>query len=356
MAASWLTDAQKAALKATADAMSAPGKGFLASDESAGPWLRAGHVDAKKVPPHTPASKPRRPPLSRPLPAPSVLHTAVLRRLADSGHGREQGCLPLDAVQDAGPLDVHLGRDPALGDPLPERRRRQEDGRPHHRQRHDSRHQARQGLRQERVCRAPQSRTLYPSNPARCAAAAPPRRRATAPPAEPPASLAPIARSHRLCSRPAASLCTLHPRRHRSRPSAAPATAAATATAAASHPRSPSPRSPPDCRRPPSQLPPPPPPSPPPPSPPPSLTVAAGSPAPPSALSATQRRGTRASTTWTSAAPRRMRRLAGLVTPLPEPCTLGRRLAHASHSRDALAPHTLWSLCPCPTTHHCVCR
>ena len=58
MAASWLTDAQKAALKATADAMSAPGKGFLASDESAGPWLRAGHVDAKKVPPHTPASNP----------------------------------------------------------------------------------------------------------------------------------------------------------------------------------------------------------------------------------------------------------------------------------------------------------
>ena len=71
-----------------------------------------------------------------------------------------------------------------------------------------------------------------------------------------------------------------------------------------------------------------------------SLTVAAGSPAPPSALSATQRRGTRASTTWTSAAPRRMRRLAGLVTPLPEPCTLGRRLAHALHSRPPLPlPH-----------------
>ena len=32
-----------------AAAMSAPGKGFLASDESAGPWLRAGHVDAKKI-------------------------------------------------------------------------------------------------------------------------------------------------------------------------------------------------------------------------------------------------------------------------------------------------------------------
>lgn len=49
MATSWLTDDQKKALKATADAMSAPGKGFLASDESAGPWLRAGHVDAAKI-------------------------------------------------------------------------------------------------------------------------------------------------------------------------------------------------------------------------------------------------------------------------------------------------------------------
>jgi len=39
-----------AELKATAEAMSAPGKGFLASDESAGPWLRAGHVDAAKIP------------------------------------------------------------------------------------------------------------------------------------------------------------------------------------------------------------------------------------------------------------------------------------------------------------------
>jgi len=46
---SGLSEAQMAALKATADAMSAPGKGFLASDESAGPWLRAGHVDAKKI-------------------------------------------------------------------------------------------------------------------------------------------------------------------------------------------------------------------------------------------------------------------------------------------------------------------
>jgi len=45
----YLTAEQMAALKATADAMSAPGKGFLASDESAGPWLRAGHVDAAKI-------------------------------------------------------------------------------------------------------------------------------------------------------------------------------------------------------------------------------------------------------------------------------------------------------------------
>merc|ERR1711988_386780 len=50
MASSWLSDEQKAALAATAKAMSAPGKGFLAADESAGPWLRAGHVDAKKIP------------------------------------------------------------------------------------------------------------------------------------------------------------------------------------------------------------------------------------------------------------------------------------------------------------------
>lgn len=48
-ASTWLTTEQMAALKATADAMSAPGKGFLASDESAGPWLRAGHVDAAKI-------------------------------------------------------------------------------------------------------------------------------------------------------------------------------------------------------------------------------------------------------------------------------------------------------------------
>lgn len=50
MAATWLSDAKKAELAACAKAMSSPGKGFLASDESAGPWLRAGHVEAKKIP------------------------------------------------------------------------------------------------------------------------------------------------------------------------------------------------------------------------------------------------------------------------------------------------------------------
>merc|ERR1740139_137718 len=49
MAASHLSPALMADLKATADAMSAPCKGFLAADESAGPWLRAGHVEAKKI-------------------------------------------------------------------------------------------------------------------------------------------------------------------------------------------------------------------------------------------------------------------------------------------------------------------
>merc|ERR1719388_482753 len=39
-----------AELKATAQALCAPGKGFLAADESAGPWLRAGHAEAKKIP------------------------------------------------------------------------------------------------------------------------------------------------------------------------------------------------------------------------------------------------------------------------------------------------------------------
>jgi len=48
--AATLTEAQLAELKANATALCAPGKGFLASDESAGPWLRAGHVDAAKIP------------------------------------------------------------------------------------------------------------------------------------------------------------------------------------------------------------------------------------------------------------------------------------------------------------------
>merc|ERR1719443_1712050 len=37
-------------LKATATKLCAPGKGFLAADESAGPWLRAGHAEAAKIP------------------------------------------------------------------------------------------------------------------------------------------------------------------------------------------------------------------------------------------------------------------------------------------------------------------
>merc|ERR1712224_262595 len=45
-----ITDARLAELKATANALSTSGKGFLASDESAGPWLRAGHSEAKKIP------------------------------------------------------------------------------------------------------------------------------------------------------------------------------------------------------------------------------------------------------------------------------------------------------------------
>jgi fructose-bisphosphate aldolase class I len=38
-----------AALKDIATKLCAPGKGFLASDESAGPWLRAGHEEAKRI-------------------------------------------------------------------------------------------------------------------------------------------------------------------------------------------------------------------------------------------------------------------------------------------------------------------
>lgn len=39
-----------AELKATAQALSTPGKGFLAADESAGPWLRAGNSECAKIP------------------------------------------------------------------------------------------------------------------------------------------------------------------------------------------------------------------------------------------------------------------------------------------------------------------
>ncbi|CAE7793740.1 hypothetical protein AK812_SmicGene48699, partial [Symbiodinium microadriaticum] len=39
-----------AELKETAEKLCAPGKGFLAADESAGPWLRARHAEAAKIP------------------------------------------------------------------------------------------------------------------------------------------------------------------------------------------------------------------------------------------------------------------------------------------------------------------
>jgi len=45
-----MTKERLAELKATATALCAPGKGFLAADESAGPWLRAGHAEAKTIP------------------------------------------------------------------------------------------------------------------------------------------------------------------------------------------------------------------------------------------------------------------------------------------------------------------
>merc|ERR1719301_478331 len=44
------TPERLAELKETAKKLCAPGKGFLAADESAGPWLRAGHADAAKIP------------------------------------------------------------------------------------------------------------------------------------------------------------------------------------------------------------------------------------------------------------------------------------------------------------------
>merc|ERR1719313_3062266 len=46
---STLSPEEMAALKDIAAKLCAPGKGLLASDESAGPWLRAGHVEAKKI-------------------------------------------------------------------------------------------------------------------------------------------------------------------------------------------------------------------------------------------------------------------------------------------------------------------
>ena len=45
-----LSAERMAELKATAQGLCQPGKGFLASDESAGPWSRAGHAGAAKVP------------------------------------------------------------------------------------------------------------------------------------------------------------------------------------------------------------------------------------------------------------------------------------------------------------------
>merc|ERR1711998_690421 len=47
----WLMAPEKLAeLAATAQALCQPGKGFLAADESAGPWLRAGHSEAATIP------------------------------------------------------------------------------------------------------------------------------------------------------------------------------------------------------------------------------------------------------------------------------------------------------------------
>eukprot|EP00931_Biecheleriopsis_adriatica_P017190 TRINITY_DN1240_c0_g1_i14.p1 TRINITY_DN1240_c0_g1~~TRINITY_DN1240_c0_g1_i14.p1 ORF type:complete len:385 (-),score=111.61 TRINITY_DN1240_c0_g1_i14:216-1370(-) len=45
-----LPAARLAELKETATKLCAPGKGFLAADESAGPWLRAGNAEAAKIP------------------------------------------------------------------------------------------------------------------------------------------------------------------------------------------------------------------------------------------------------------------------------------------------------------------
>jgi fructose-bisphosphate aldolase class I len=50
MASSALPADVLAELAGTATALCSPGKGFLAADESAGPWLRAGHSGAKQIP------------------------------------------------------------------------------------------------------------------------------------------------------------------------------------------------------------------------------------------------------------------------------------------------------------------
>lgn len=50
MKATILPDEIKSELRETARALCAPGKGFLAADESAGPWLRSGHKEAKLIP------------------------------------------------------------------------------------------------------------------------------------------------------------------------------------------------------------------------------------------------------------------------------------------------------------------
>merc|ERR1719181_869712 len=44
-----ITDERLAELRSTAQALCSPGKGFLASDESAGPWTRAGHAAIKSI-------------------------------------------------------------------------------------------------------------------------------------------------------------------------------------------------------------------------------------------------------------------------------------------------------------------
>jgi len=93
---SYLTEAQRNELKATATALCAPGKGFLASDESAGPWLRAGHVEAKKI-------------------EDTAENRAAYRSMCFTAPG-------------LGDYISGVGRHPALGDPLPEGRPGPRDG------------------------------------------------------------------------------------------------------------------------------------------------------------------------------------------------------------------------------------